>query len=276
MPTRTRLTNGAAQPRIVSHLLACAILVGSAYSQAPKDQSQKLAYPADKANLPDAIASVKSGDFGLVHVEMIASFGAVEAIPILKKQFESKDDPLTRAKLASALVRLGDKEGPHWDFLVGLATASVNNDAPSFWDFDEKGKVLPGPSARFVAWAQAKGIPLDVAGEDAMYKLPGPVAMLGETGDPRAIPLLRRALLSRNFMIENEAALGLAEAKDKGSIPLIIQACERAPSDWAAEIGKSLVYFDDTDAQRAVDRYVPADVANVYRDARANGKTPFR
>jgi PBS lyase HEAT-like repeat len=77
-------------------------------------------------------------------------------------------------------------------------------------------------------------------------------------------------------MIEIAAAEGLAELQDKESIPLIIQACERAPAEAAGVIAQSLVYFDDPEAQGAVDRYIPKDRSKILREARAQGKkTPW-
>jgi hypothetical protein len=77
-------------------------------------------------------------------------------------------------------------------------------------------------------------------------------------------------------MITVQAAKGLAKVNDKYSIPLIIRACERAPAEAAGEIALSLVYFDDAQAQSAVDVYVPSDRARIFREARAKGATPFR
>ena len=75
--------------------------------------------------------------------------------------------------------------------------------------------------------------------------------------------------------VQNNARL-LAEIQDKDSIPLIIEACKRAPAAAAAVIAESLVYFDDTEAQRAVDMYVPKDRAKIIREAKAQGKkTPW-
>src|SRR5260370_39289585 len=78
-----------------------------------------------------------------------------------------------------------------------------------------------------------------------MYLAPGPVGLLALTGDPRAVPLLRRALWSPNYMIEIMGAMGLAKIQDKESIPWIIEACRRAPAEAAAVIAESLIYFDD-------------------------------
>jgi HEAT repeat protein len=128
----------------------------------------------------------------------------------------------------------------------------------------------------FEAWAKTQNLSPTELGEDYVYLLPGEVAFLGWSRDPRAVPLLRQALLSPNYQIEIAAALGLAEIGNDESIPLIINACSKAPRDAAAAIAQALVYFDEPAAQRAVDQYIPAEAARVYRDARANGmKTPW-
>jgi HEAT repeat protein len=112
--------------------------------------------------------------------------------------------------------------------------------------------------------------------EDSFYMMPSSMLFLGWTRDARAIPLLRRGLLSPNHQIEIVAAMELAKVGDKGSIPLIIDACRRAPADAAAAMAQSLVYFDDPAAQGAVDQYIPKDRAKMYREARAQGKNkPF-
>jgi len=276
--SKARNSHSSASMREVVNLFVwCALLIltGVAYGQEEQSQSNKPTYAADKANVPDAIAKVKSGDFNGVHVEMIAEAGAAEALPILKEQFARSQDPFLKAKIASAVVRLGDKEDTYWDFLVKLATPAVESDAPDFMNYNSDGKAKPGPSPEFVAWAKAHNVSPQSVGEDSLYWLPGKLALLGSTGDQRAIPLLRRALLSPNHQIEVVAALGLAETRDKDSIPLIIEACKRAPAEAAAVIARSLVFFDDPQAQSAADEYIPKDVAKQDREARARGEKPF-
>ena len=229
--------------RNVNLLVLLASLATGAYGQ--QNQAKSPAYAADKANVSDAIAKVKSGEFALVHVEIIAQAGAVEAIPILEEQFGRSQDPLVKAKIGSALVRLGDKNDVYWDFLAKQATTALESDAPDFMNFDPQAKTGTGPSPAFIAWAKAHKVPPNgpngTAAEDAMYWFPGTMMLLGLTRDPRAIPLLRQGLLSPNHMIENAAATGLAEIHDKDSIPFIIEACRKAPPAAAALIAESLV-----------------------------------
>lgn len=260
--------------RLAFCVLACyPVLAGFAFGQAVPGQP---AYANDPTNLADAIAKVRSGEFAGIHVEMIARSGAVDAIPILKDQFARSQDALIKAKIANALVRLGEEDKTYWEMLVSVATPAVESDAPFFMIIDPHGKMLPGPSPEFVAWAQAHNVPVMEAGEQSVYVLPGELMLLGSSGDSRAVPLLQKALSSPNYFIQVAASLGLADLKDKASIPLITEACKRAPAEAAAEIAKSLIYFDDPQAQNAVDQYMPKDTAKIYREARAKGKTPFR
>ena len=108
-----------------------------------------------------------------------------------------------------------------------------------------------------------------------IYDFPGSVLLLGETGDPRSILLLRRALRSHNYFIVIQAAKGLAKLQDRDSIPLILTALQGAPPECTVEIAKSLVYFDDARAQGAVDSYIPKEMATQAREARAKGMGVF-
>ena len=260
--------------RIILRLcLFGALLTGAANGQEGQTAPQKLAYGVDRANVPDAIAKVKSGDFGAVHVDLIARAGAVEAIPILKEQFLRVQDLLVKAKIAAALVSLGDKYNAYWTFLVKLATLALESDAPDFIAYDSHGKASSAPSPEFVAWAKIHGVAPDTASENSRYILPAYLGLLAWSEDPRAIPFLRKGLLSPNYMIEIMAALGLAEVVNKDSIPLIIEACSKAPAEVAATIAESLIYFDTAEAQSAVDKYIPGDIAKIYREGRAQRKT---
>jgi hypothetical protein len=45
---------------------------------------------------------------------------------------------------------------------------------------------------------------------------------------------------------------------------MIIQACQKLPADAAVAMVESLVYFDGSDAQNAVDQFIPKDLAKIY------------
>jgi hypothetical protein len=262
-------------------LVLSALLTGGAYSQVEQNLPGKAAGTIDKAKVADALRKASEDTPESIYfVEQLAQAKAAQAVPMLEAKFTSTKDVLDKAHVASALVRLGDTNDIYWDFLVKQVTPALESDAPDFMNFDPQAKTGAGPSPEFVAWANAHNVPPDgpngTAAEDAMYWFPGRVMLLGLTGDRRAIPLLRQALLSPNHMIETAAANGLAEIQDKESIPLIIEACKKAPPAAAALIAESLVYFDDAEAQSAVDTYVPKERAQMLREARAQGKkTPW-
>ena len=214
----------------------------------------------------DAIKNVNEGHFALVNVEEIARAGARQAIPSLKEQFLRSQDATAKAKLADALVRLGEKDESYWNFLDKQATDSVESDPPFPREFDPQGKMLKDHySPAFLQWANVHALSLEAAVELSMYTLPGKLLFLAETGDPRGLLLLRRALSSSNFVMQAMAAKGLAKLQDTDSIPLIISACQKSPGG-ASAIAEALVYFDDGQAQSAAEMYMPKEMFKAFRD----------
>lgn len=141
-----------------------------------------------------AMEALRSGDYTPPDVHLLADVGAVQAIPELEKQFEMTDDALLKLSVASALVRLGDKKPGYWGYLVKMATEAIDSDAPYPAKFGADGKLVPGVSPEFGNWAKAHNMSVDSAVNDAAFLLPSAVLLLGETRDPRAVPLFRRAL----------------------------------------------------------------------------------
>lgn len=229
------------------------------------------AAPSQSDQLATSIGGCKSGNVDTCDVEIIAEAGAVQAIPSLEEQFGRTTDVDTKTKIANGLVRLGDKHNTYWDYLLEQATLAVDSDVPDGLFSDSVGKTRDQMSSELQAWAQAHNVSANTAAQSAMYDLPGKVLELADTGDPRGIPFLRRALQSRNYMIAVWAAKGLVKIQDRDSIPLIIAACQRAPTGYASEIAKSLIWFDDPRAQTAVDTYMPKEHAKIFRDARKLG-----
>lgn len=284
---RNKVLDRLAVRAVFQFLLCCGLLVGVAHAQS--EQSQ----PANDraAQVAKAIARVKSGEFFLVDLTVIGEARAVEAIPDLEKQFTLRTDRqeaalgalpevalqglLEKARIAQVLLLLGDRKDVYWNYLAELAKSVLDNGAPSPVHYDAQGKHIPGPSQEFIAWAQAHGQAPGPAAESAVYIWPGLVGGLGMTGDSRALPLLRRALSSPNPMIQIAASKGLAEMHDEASVPLVISRCTNAPPEVASVIAESLVYFDDPEAQKAVDTYVPKELARALREARAAGEGPL-
>jgi hypothetical protein len=259
--------SGNTSKRKILHLVVCcALLPCVAHGQAGPAQPDKLA---------NAISQVESGTVTMGAVEQIAESHAVQEIPVLEKQFVAIADENLKGKIASALVRLGDNNDIYWNYLVEQATEAINSGLPFTTARDSQGVPIRGQlSPEFNAWIKAHNIPPEAVG-DLAFSLPGKVISLAETGDPRGIPLLRRALQSPNPFMALFAAKGLALIHDKASIPLIIAVCKRSYPDEAEAIAESLIYFDDAEAQSAADLYLPKELSQALRQARANGKTPF-
>jgi hypothetical protein len=233
------------------------------------------AAPSQAERVATAIVRVKSGTFSVVDVELIAEAGAVQAIPSLEEQFGRTTDVGTKSKIANGLVRLGDKDNTYWNYLLEQATLAMDSDVPDALFSDAVGKTRDQISLELQAWAQAHNVSANTAAQSAVYDLPGKVLELAQTGDPRGIPFLRRALHSRNYVIAAFAATGLVQIQDKDSIPLIIAACQQAPTGHASVLAKPLIWFDDPRAQTAVDTYMTKEQAKIWRDAREQGMGVF-
>ena len=236
-------------------LLSWTIVAFAASAQVNPSQSSQPNPPAN-ARIAQTLTALKTGNLAEADIDLLVRTGAVQAIPDLKKQFVLTEDPGKKGRIASALVRLGDKEPAWWNYLAETAEEAVNSDAPSVVEYDANGKIIPGPSSKFLAWAKVHSLKSDAALQKTELDMIA-VAFLGESRDPRAIPLLRQALLSPNYLMEIAAARGLAQLQDKASIPLIVQACEAAPADVAFGIASGLLDFHTPEAENAAKRFRP-------------------
>ena len=229
--------------------LLCALLITTASAQVDQTQSDEI---------KNSVKRIQSGKFDVVDINRVARAGAVQAIPSLKGQFVHGEDAYIKTAVASALLRLGDKQQIYWDYLADQARRAIESDAPFPFRFDAQGHMIPRQLApEFVAWAKARHVSPEHASAAQLYEAPSAVLVLAITADPRGEPLLRSALLSRNYFIENQGARGLAILQDKESIPAIIEACDKAPLGMAALIARSLAVFDDSRARSALEKFIP-------------------
>lgn len=230
---------------VLRHALFFLVLSASVFSQ------EKTA----KSGVDDAINEIKQGQVTPVALQRIARAGAAEAVPLLHEQFVKTEDDLLKTAIASTLVRLGDKEQTYWEFLESHAREAVQNDAPFPYEV-QGGIVQKKYSQEFLEWAKAKELDAQSAAMAQMRTLPAEITLLAATGDPRGLEVLRKAMSSRNYLIQAVAAKGLAKLQDTDSIPLIIASCKRAPSEAAALIARSLVFFNNTQAQSASETFI--------------------
>lgn len=227
-------------------LIGAAVLTEILLAQTTRDQSHH-------DNLTAAIDELKGGDFAYVD-QVVKEAGEERAIPILRDLFRQTQDATAKDYIASKLVSLGEKDNTYFEFVLGEAREAIESGAPSPLLFDEHGNTVKGISPEFAAWAKAHYSPDDPLGP--MYDFPVKLGLLAKTGDSRAIPLLRRGLLAPNYLIESSAAMGLVMLKDKDSVPLILEACKRAPADAASAIAMSLLEFHDPEVQAAAELYL--------------------
>lgn len=229
----------------------------------------------------DSLKRVRAGQLLLPDIHNLAEAGAVEAIPPLREQFSLQKEPLLKAGIASALVRLGERDAAYWVFLLNQARIAAESDAPSLYLVDAKGKVVRGRgrfSQAFQSWAKKQDLDVGKAAQAQVQELPIYLTLLGVTGDRRGREVLRKALQSRNFMIQGNAARGLAKLGDRESIPAIITACRKAPAkEMAGWVARALVFFDDPKAQKAADQFIPDKklLAELRKQAREKRPDPF-
>jgi HEAT repeat protein len=224
----------------------CALLVGVGYGQTPQDQVDEIL----SLKVRSVIDLLKQGVYGPATQEQIAEAQAGQLVPILEARFVTSQDAEVKARVAHALVDLGDKDNAYWDFLVQQAKLAIESDAPSPRCFSSA-NCVSGHPAEYVAWARAHNVAEGSQAEMALYWLEGKVALV--SGDPRGIPLLREALKSPYREIVSAGADGLARADDKDSIPLIVEACKRFHDvDEVRVIAENLRFFQrDPEARTA-------------------------
>lgn len=215
---------------------------------------------------PDPIEALKRNDRdSMLYVEKAATTHPKEAAAILKENFANTQDERYKAQIASALIELGDKEDIYWDFLLRQAVSALESDTSSAGKYDSHGKLIELSPEE--SWAK----------QDAMFNT---VLLFIETvaksRDPRGIRLLQRALSSTNSDFQIFAAAGLARMQNQDSIPLLVEACKNAsPTVATALASGALVYFDDPQAQSAVDQYLSKDAAQFAREEKARGVGPL-
>lgn len=270
----TTVKRCASRASNVSRLTAIAFAIVSA-SMSSAQSAQTTTTPA-KFNIQDAMSRINKGEVSPYDLNQIGRLRAKETTPALEKQFFASREELDKAQIAQVLVRLGDSNPTYWNYLEQRVSKVLDNPSPSPIATDSQGKELPGVSPAFEAWVDANKLDPPTALQNATIVDPAYVVLLGETGDMRAIPLLRRALSSSNYLIAASASGELAELKDEDSASLVADAASKAPPKAAALIAEPLGYLKSSEAQTAFTRYVPRDRANAVRERVQLGQSPVQ
>jgi HEAT repeat protein len=231
-------------PEVLQLTVWCALLVGVGYGQTSKDHVDEVL----NAKVRSVIDALKQGFYGPATQEQIAKAQAGQLVPILEARFVTSQDAQVKARVARALLDLGDEGNSYWDFLVQQARLAIESDVPSTRCYSSTN--CTGHSA-YVLWARAHNAPEDSEAEMKLnWLLEERVQLV--FGDPRGIPLLREALKSPNIDVVWAGADGLTRAFDKDSIPLIVEACKRFHGEDVPLISHTLRQFmRDPDARAA-------------------------
>jgi len=230
---------------ILPLVLGCSLLPAVTYGQVD---------PPKPGTLADAMNEVKLGNVAYVD-QIVRIAGAEHAVPLLEDLFAHNQDASEK-----------DADDVYWNFVVNEARKTLESDAPDFMNLDPQSPSPAGPSPEFVAWAKAHNFSMESVSYEAVY--PIKLGPLIRTGDARAIPLLRRGLLAPNHQVEAASAMGLVILKDRDSIPLIVQACKRAPAAAAPAIAMSLLQFHDAEAQSAAEPYLTQDMMKALPESK--------
>jgi hypothetical protein len=127
-------------------LLTCAKYEPAAGSQNNKSHDRSL----------ELIAELKTGAFGPVTEQQISEARAGRLVPVLEARFAISKDPEMKARIASALVKLGDTDNTYWNLLVEQATPAAESDAPNPKCLGLAAKCGSGPSPEYTVWANAQ------------------------------------------------------------------------------------------------------------------------
>lgn len=205
-----------------------------------------------------------------------------EAIPALERFYaKHKDDPVTPAStplrdvIASLLVQIGDPNPVYWNLLVSEAEAVLSSPVPvprsvrtSPLELDK----AYTPEQK--AWAKAHNLSLMQMFSEILNSQPSRFGPLAASGDPRSLPILRRALKSPNPMIQSQAAIGLAILHDRNSIPAIVAICRADPSR-ADFLTQGLVDFHDPAADKAFHQLFPNQDIGQARQNAVTDEDPY-
>lgn len=155
--------------------------------------------------------------------------------------------------------------------LAQYAQVAVESSAPPVLAQDEKGNSIRGKmNPDFEAWANQSGLPVKEAAAQQFYTYPEDIMFLGKAQDPRAFPLLKRALQSRNEGIVVMAAEGLALANDMSAVSLIIQEAHLRRTILGTTLASMLAIYTNPEALRLIDQFlVDPELRKTYEEGRA-------
>jgi HEAT repeat protein len=213
------------------------------------------------------------------YIEWAAHVEPGRSIPVLEAYFARSHDPELRNEIATVLVSLGDKDLQFWNLILDQAQGALSEDPPDPFEIGQSGESsAPCSSEALLKWAKGRNLSPEEACKEASLGIPQRIRPLSETGDLRAIPVLKEALKCRNPLIQLLAAHGLVLTGDRDSITLVIETIEHAPQERAQTLADSLIESVDPRAQPVLHQYLP-DVnypeAHQFRTQSAQWRRPI-
>lgn len=187
--------------------------------------------------------------------------GDERATPVLRETFQKLDTKYEKQFVALALLKVGKKDDKEnetvWNYLVRHAKSAVEDKTPFPLEFVD-GRIVGNELSReFLAWCAQRDCEPTREAQEALLTGPADVLILAVADDPRANPIFRKGLKSKNYMIVARSAQGLAILQDGSAVSEIIDACRKAPAEAAATIAQSLVFFQDgPEANEAADEFI--------------------
>jgi hypothetical protein len=217
----------------------------------------------DLGKLLDQLASDPVEKATLFALERQPDDGRV--IPALHSAFSRAKSKNEKQWIASTLLRLGDSTREYSDFLIGAAKEAIEDQTPTFIDYDQDGHSVKGRfSAKFEAWCQANGKDPRSVGALQFGTYPEDVLVLARAQDPRARETLRQGLQSPNPLVVGYAVQGLGRLGDTSAISLISKTAEALPPDARSAISMNLPWYSSLDATLLMERLTPDISARTF------------
>ena len=178
-------------------------------------------------------------------------------LPALKVAFERRKEKEDRQRIAATLVRLGERTGPYFDFLIHYATVAIEDGAPFCLRYDTYGHSVRGElNAAFLNWCAQNGQDQQAIARRQLHDYPKDVLTLAEVDDLRSRDVLRRGLDSPNELVVAFSVQGLGRIHDCSAVPLIATSLKDRPIDAQNTVALQLPWFGTSDAQRIMERII--------------------
>ncbi len=236
------------------------------HEQSPAQVDEFFREPVEKL-----IARLERDPTNLPVVQRLRVLNDPAAVPALKKAFESAE-PGSKRAIAAALLSLGARSGPYFDFLAAPAREAARSDMPYPLPLDARDPSVPKQlNPDFLDWCNERGLEPNMMAQRATFDLPVLFLNLAFARDPRADEIFLQAIDSPNPLIVTNSVIGLALLSDRKAIEPIIRAIRLLPSASRPLPATGLLLFDEPVAQEFARQLIPDEAIRqaylqAYRD----------